>query len=292
MRGFETANPAVIFIYFIAVSSVVMFCAEPLLLSLSLVGAVLLFLIKNKFSKFRTHLFFVAVFLVTAVINPLFSHNGVTVLFMLNGNPVTLEAILFGISSAAAIVTVLYWFAIFSQYMSADKLLYIFGKVSPKLSLVLTMALRYIPLFTKQAEKVRNTQQASGLYKENDMLDSVKRELGVFSVMITWALENGIITADSMEARGYGIGKRSAYSVFHFTLSDALLLISEILLTAIVFTAAALGRLSVDYYPALLIGERDLLSVMAYSAYAVLVFIPSVTELSEVLKWKYLRQRI
>ena len=43
--------------------------------------------------------FYVPLFLLVAVTNPLFSHNGVTPLFFLNGNPVTLEALLYGVRS-------------------------------------------------------------------------------------------------------------------------------------------------------------------------------------------------
>lgn len=43
--------------------------------------------------------FYVSMFLLVAVTNPLFSHNGVTPLFYLNGNPVTLEAFVYGAGS-------------------------------------------------------------------------------------------------------------------------------------------------------------------------------------------------
>ena len=41
--------------------------------------------------------FYLPLFLLVAVTNPLFSHNGVTPLFFMNGNPVTLEAVVYGV---------------------------------------------------------------------------------------------------------------------------------------------------------------------------------------------------
>ena len=45
--------------------------------------------------------------------------------------------------------------------------------------------------------------------------------------LLDFQLENGIITADSMTARGYGIGRRSRFSLFRWRRGDALLLSSD-----------------------------------------------------------------
>lgn len=79
--------------------------------------------------------FYVPLFLMVAVTNPLFSHNGVTPLFFLNGNPVTLEAFIYGIAIAVMVIAIIMWCKCCSEVMTSDKLLYLFGRVIPKLSL-------------------------------------------------------------------------------------------------------------------------------------------------------------
>ena len=290
MRSFAEHNPLSVALYFAAVSGIAMFGTDPVIISLSLLGAVFFYLARNGVRQAEFHLFAVLIFAVTSLINPLVSHNGRTVLFVMNNNPVTLEALVYGLVTAAMIAAVLYWFRSFTQIMTDEKLLYIFGFLSPKLALILSMALRFVPLYTVQAKKVRQTQKALGLYKADNIIDSFKGELGIFSIMVTWGLENGIITADSMAARGYGIGKRSRYSVFCFKPGDIILLTA----TAILFSLTVIGMYgnAVNYYPAIVIKQPTAAVIAGYISYGLLVFLPAAIDLKERLKWKYLRSKI
>ena len=97
MRSFDDYNPIPVFIYFLSVTLVTMFCMNPVLLALSLLGALSMCIMRNALKGWRFHLFILAAFFLTAIINPVFHHNGVTVLFVMNDNPVTLEALLYGV---------------------------------------------------------------------------------------------------------------------------------------------------------------------------------------------------
>lgn len=292
MLALENLNPIAVALYFLCTAGVAMFCMNPILLSCSLVGAVLLFLIQSRGGGLRSHLLWLAFFAVTALVNPLVSHNGYTVLFILNDNPVTLEATLYGVAAAEMIVSVLYWFRSFSRIMTGDKLLYLFGKLSPRMALVLSMSLRYVPLFGRQAKKINSTQRALGLYKEDNIVDRVRGHLRVFSVLLTWALENGIITAESMSARGYGIGRRTHFSVFRFRMGDAIFLGVTLALGAATCIPVALGALDFTFYPSLRAAELTWVSVLGYASYAALVLLPLIIEIKERLKWKYLMSNI
>lgn len=290
MQTFDNYNPVVVSVYFFVSAGIAMFSMNPVILMLSLFGAMILYFIRNGRRNMRIHLFTSVLFLIMAFINPFVSHNGVTVLFVMNDNPVTLEAFIYGVVAAVMIVSVLYWFSSFSQLMTSDKLLYIFGALSPKLALILSMSLRYVPLFAAQYKKVKQTQRALGLYKDDNIADSFRGSLRVFSIMLTWALENGIITADSMTARGYGTGRRSQFSLFLFRRQDICFLILSIGLAAV--TLWGIYKLEFVYYPAIAVPEMTPAGCAGYLAYASLVLLPAVIEVKEALKWKYLRSKI
>lgn len=290
MGAFEQYNPLAVAVYFLTVIGIAMFSMNPIVLFLSVAGSIALYLKRNGMRNIKIHLYSMLIFLLMALINPLVSHNGVTVLFVLNHNPVTFEAFIYGIASSAMIISVLYWFRSFSQIMTSDKLLYIFGAMSPKLALILSMALRYVPLFGSQVKKVNNAQKALGLYKDDNIVDSFKGGIRVFSVMVTWALENGIVTADSMTARGYGIGKRTHFSIFKCRKQDVLLLLTSIIL----FALTLMGLLYIEfvYYPAISMSISDSFGIAGYIFYGVLVFLPLIIEITEDIKWKYLKSKI
>ena len=209
MRRFSEFDPVAVTVWFFSVTGVAMFCGHPLLMAISLAGAVLFFVVRNGTKHVRSHIFFFLLFAVLALANPLISHNGATVLFVINDRPVTLEALLYGVNSAAMIVGVLYWFRSLTQIMTSEKVLCVAGTLSPKLALVLSMALRSVPMFARRAKQVSDSQKAMGLYSEDNIIDDIRGHMRVFSIISTWALENGIITADSMAARGYGTGRRT-----------------------------------------------------------------------------------
>ena len=292
MRLFENYNPIVITLYFLSMSTVLMFSQSPLLLLIGFSGIISYFCIRDKKKSFRSHLFYILLFIILTFINPLVSHNGKTVLLVINDSPITLEAIVFGAVSAGILVTILYLFRIFSDIMTRDKLLYVFGKLSPKLSLILSMGIRYVHLFMERTKKISDNQKALGLYKDDNILDKIKCDLRIFSILITWALENGITTANSMEARGYGKQRRTYYSLFKFRKADIFILAITLICTSVTLSAIILGNNDFTFYPTLKISDATPLGVASYISYGILAFMPTFNETEEKLKWRYLESKI
>ena len=257
-----------------------------------LLSAFLYYLIRNGLKGFRKIYWMLFIPVVSLIINPLFVHNGMTVLFVMNDLPITLEAALFGLFTGIMIGAMLAWFASFNQIMTSDKLLYIFGSVSPKIALILSMTLRYIPLFKQQITKTGNAQKAMGLYKEDNLIDKVKGGVRIFSVMVSWALENGVITADSMTARGYGIGRRSRFAIFKWIRQDYMLLSASLILFAVVTAAGFAGRLAVEWYPSIVPAESGIFGILAYAAYLALCLIPDYLQIREETRWRSLQSEI
>ena len=291
MISLNELNPIAAFLWLMLAAGIAMFAMNPILLALSLSGAALYFFARGPRAAWKTLLFYIAVFLISAVMNPLFVHSGETVLFVINHNPVTLEALYYGMALGGMIVSSLCWFRSFQEIMTSDKLLYVFGSALPKLTLILSIALRYIPLLKDQAKRVRDAQRALGLFRDENVIDRLRGEIRIFSVLVTWVLENGIVTADSMTARGYGTGRRTRFALFHFRGRDAALCAVCLALAGVTIYAAASGALTCAFYPRFHMNTGSSLAVAGYTCYALLAFAPGILELEERFRWRALRSR-
>ena len=292
MTGFGSINPAVVFAYFLCVTVSGIFTLNPIISVISLAGALLLWAVLPVAKNKRTHIYPVLLTLFCAVGNPLFSHNGETVLLVINNNPITLQSTLYGLFIGIMLSAAVYWFSSFSLIVSSDKIIYTLGFISQKAALVLTMALRFVPLYIRKARQINGTQKALGLYKDETVITRFRGGVRVFSVLKTNMIEKTIITSDSMAARGYTGGKRSGYPLFKFTFKDAAFLAVTVFLTLLAAVPQAKGALDFNFYPHIDITFYGVSSVAAYTGYALLCLCPSVYEGSDRLKWHYLISRI
>ena len=291
MISLNELNPIAAFLWLMLAAGIAMFVMNPIILALSLAGAALYFFARRPDAGWKPLSFYIAVFLISAIMNPLFVHGGETVLFVINHNPITLEALYYGMALGGMIVSSLCWFRSFQEIMTSDKLLYVFGSALPKLTLILSIALRYIPLLKDQAKRVRDAQRALGLFQEENVIDRLRGEIRIFSVLVTWVLENGIVTADSMTARGYGIGRRTRFALFRFRGRDAALCTLCLALSGTAIFAAASGALDCSFYPRFRMSAGGPLAAAGYSCYALLALMPGILELEERFRWKALRFR-
>src|SRR5690625_1803817 len=122
MKSFASFHPIVLFLYYLSVICVSMFMIHPIIVLLSLIGSLLFFSFLTPMKTFLKDVgFYMLVLLLIAITNPLFVHKGETILFFLNDNPVTLEAIVYGVFIAMLIVAVIFWSKSYSQLMTSDK---------------------------------------------------------------------------------------------------------------------------------------------------------------------------
>ena len=293
MRRFEEFHPAVLILYYLSVLLVSMFTANPVVLLISLGGAMFyLFLIDRKRRVIKDLWFYLMLFLLVAAANPLVSHNGVTPLFFLNGQAVTLESILYGVDLAVMLSAVLAWFGSFNRVFTSEKLLFLLGRFSPKVSVVLASALRFVPLLRRKAGEIRSSGTAVGLYASESWWNRVKAGLSTVTALVTWSLEQAVETGASMNARGFRLKGRSHFSVFRFTGSDFFFLLVILSFDALYFTALGLGKLQFAFYPRIVFEAPGILALCAYTAYAFLFLAPAFLEIGEHIKWRYYRRKI
>lgn len=158
-------------------------------------------------------------------VNVLFNHQGVTILFYFRDNPITLESIAWAIGSCFMLGSVMLWFSCYNAVMSSDKFIYLFGKVIPKLSLIFSMTLRFVPLFTAKLREISAARKGLlSAKEEKGLMPKIKNALAELSILITWALENAADTAASMKSRGYSLPGRTAFSRYRFRTPDFIVL--------------------------------------------------------------------
>ncbi|MBR7091881.1 MAG: hypothetical protein IKI50_01690 [Clostridia bacterium] len=282
MNALGKRHPLILLLFFAAAALPVWFFSSPVITLLSL--AAVLPLTGREGKQF--HLWMLLLLAAAVCVNGLVSHRGQTVLLFWNDHPLTAEALLYGLHAGAALVATLYWCRLFSRTMTADKWLYLLGSTLPKTALLLSGALRFFPLFAGQHKKIRLAQQGIGLYKENSLLDKIRAEAHVFSALITWGLENGVVTADSMQARGYGTGSCTRYAPVRFTRADAALLPMILLPSAAAAVPAATGALQTAWYPLFSGVPLGAGAWVAYAAYAAVLLLPYLLYGKEALQWK------
>ena len=234
------------------------------------------------------------VFLLTALFNPAFSHEGVTILLYLpTGNPLTLESILYGVSAGVLLVTVMVWFMNSSRVITSDKFIYLFGRVIPALSLVLSMTLRFIPKFKSQLAAVVEAQRSIGRdISQGSLLRRMKLAVSVLSIMITWALENAMDTADSMKGRGYGLPGRTAFSIYRLDDRDKSALAFLLLCAFCLVMGTAASAFSFRYYPGIRAGARTPLALSFQLVYAALCAMPILLNAFEERKLKSIHSKM
>ena len=281
MRSFSEYNPISVFVYFASIVMIAMFIQNPVIEALSLVGAVLFYVSVFRKMPLKAICVWIMIFILITVINPIFSRNGETVLFLVNGRAVTLEALMYGADNALMILSVMIWFVSFSEIMTSDRVTYIFGRFSPRLALFLSMSLRFIPLYRRRAVEINNTQRAIGIYNKDTIIDDIKGGIKVLSSLITWSLETSVDTADSFRARGGDLSGRSSFSLFKFRKSDAILIAASIIFFSFIIVIQCMWKLSVDFYASGTLNEKlsfSSLAYVAYGTYFVLAIVPFVLE--------------
>lgn len=292
---FSQMHPIVNFIFFAFVIGLSMFILNPVCLAISLFCALInaLYLNGKKAVKLSL-LYLLPTIVLISIINPVFNHDGVTILaYFPWNNPLTLESIFYGIATAVLLSSVVLWFSCFNKIMTSDKFIYLFGRIIPSLSLVLSMALRFVPKFIAQFNLVRNTQKCIGRdISDGPLFYRLKNTVKIISIMITWALENAIETADSMKSRGHGLKGRTSFSIYRFSRRDAVVLTAIVIIGVILILMSIIDVAKFRYFPSVKGNVINIASIVYYILYFTLMILPFIINVREGIRWKHLKSAI
>lgn len=290
--AFAGFHPAVNLSFFAAAIGLSMFLMHPVFLAISILcGCGYLWYLQGGRGFLRQVGYLLPVLLFTAVLNPLFNHEGKTVLFHLwNDDPVTLEAVCFGLASAVLMGASIVWFNCCNAVFTTDKIIFLFGRMIPSLSLLISMTLRFVPRFKDYMRSTMQVQKA--MQPPQSKLDTLKQALTAFSATVSWAMEQSIVTADSMKSRGYGSSGRTAYAIYRFECRDSLTLAGIAVLCIGTILPWLTGAVAWSFYPAMTGAPFGFGQMASYLSFLGLCLMPLIIDLKEDCKWNSLRSRI
>jgi energy-coupling factor transport system permease protein len=229
------------------------------------------------------------VLLLAALVNPLFSHAGVTVLgWFPSGNPLTLESVLYGLSAAGMLGAVLVWCFCAGTVLTTDKWVCLLGRIFPALSLLVSMTVRFVPKCRRQLRAIREGQRC--LRRPADSRTQRARQaIQAVSILITWALEDAVETADSMRSRGCGLPGRTAFSVYRWERRDLLALAWLAGCGGLMLWGGLTGGLAWRYYPTVKGAGPSPLTAALLTCQLALCLTPVYLRGREAWQWKHLR---
>jgi energy-coupling factor transport system permease protein len=208
------------------------------------------------------------------LINPLINNEGLHILFYLGERPVTLESLLYGAHNLLLVAALLMVFPSFNILLDSERVLFLFSRLMHTSALILSMAMRFVPLLTRRARELRQLHRQEGA-----RLPARLRHAGkLLGALLDWTMEEGMQSSRTLRARGYGGQSRTFYSAFRFTPRDAGALCFLLASLASLFGLRLLGAGKWLYFPAFDAPHIDLVQAAGLGALCLMCGYPFLLE--------------
>ena len=287
--GFEKCHPAVNFIYFTTVIAGMIVFQHPIFLLISFVCAFIYSIKRNGWKALAFNIVLIPLVVAYAFYYSSYNHFGVTVLQQNSiGNNITLESLVYGFVLGFVIAGVLIWFSCVYSVFTTDKVVYLFGKVSPRLSLFLAIILRMVPRIEKEAKKINTAQRGIGRgANQGNIFRRLRNSIRILSMLITWTIDSLTMVSESMRSRGSSLRGRKAFSIYRFDNRDRTYVVGNFAGLTVVFMAVMLKQTDILYDPRIVMTPITSMSYLFYIGYAVFCLMPLGLELwTEYHFWK------
>ena len=286
---FDSYHPTINFIFFAAVIACTATFNHPVFVAISYIAA---FAYSVKLNKIRGLIFdlcLIPLILFYAGFYSYYNHFGLTPLRQnFIGNSITMEALVYGLILGLIIASIIMWMSCLFAIFSADKVVYLFGRISPKLSLFLSILLRSVPRIKERARRINVSQRGIGRgIKDGNPLRRFINILRLLSILITWTLENFVESAKSMKCRGYSLKGRTAFSIYRFDNRDRGFVMAVTVCMTLTAMAVMLDQTDIYYDPEIIMNRITFMSYIFYAAYGALLLLPLVLQI--VGEWRFKR---
>lgn len=279
--GFELYHPAVNFIFFTVVIACTLLFQHPVFLMISFLCAIAYSVKRNGIRAVIFDVSLLPLICIFAFYYSSYTHFGVTVLernFV--GNNITLESLIYGFVSGFIISGVMIWFSCVFSVFSSDKVVYLFGKASPRLSLFLSILLRMIPRIKAKAKKINTARRGIGKgVNQGNIICRFLNCIRILSMLITWTIDSLTLASESMQSRGSTLRGRKSFSIYRFDNRDRAYVIC--MFTCITLTAMGilLKQTTILYNPKIIMTPITSMSYLFYFGYTALCLMPLCSEL-------------
>jgi len=278
---FDSYHPAINLIYFVVAIGCTVWFHHPVFVAISYLCA-FAYSVKLKGKKSLIfNLILIPLIVIFTGWYAYYNHFGITNIKQnIIGNQITLESLVFGLVIGITAASVIMWFGCIHELITADKVVYLVGRVSPKLSLFLSILLRMVPHTREKASKINTAQRGIGRGVGDGNI--LRRLLNVFreiSIILTWLIESSVSMSASMRSRGYGLRGRTAYSMYRFDNRDRSLVLAFFGCIAMIIAAVLLDQTQIHYDPQIIFNRITAASVFFYAAYAVFLLLPMVLQI-------------
>ncbi len=289
--GFERCHPAVNFLYFGVVIAGAILFRHPIFLAVSLLCAFAYSIKRNGVKALVFDLTLLPLAVAYAFWYSSYHHFGVTVLGQNRiGNNITLESLVYGLVLGVVAAAVMIWLSCVYSVITTDKVGYLFGRISPRLSLFLAILLRMVPRIRKEAKKINMAQRGIGRgVDQGDLLQRMRNALRILSMLITWTIESLTNASDSMRSRGSMLRGRTAFSIYRFDNRDRAYVVGVFAGLTVILMAVLLKQTDILYNPRIVLTPITPMSYVFYAGYALFCLMPLGLELWEESRFRKAR---
>ena len=291
---FACYHPAINLIYFVSVIAGTFLFRHPVYLAVSLLSAFFYSVRRNRVRGLIFDLVLIPLAALFALYYASYHHFGVTVLrYNFIGNPLTLESLVYGLVLGSQWAVFFMWMSCVFSIFTADKAVYLFGRVSPKASLFLSILLRMVPRVKEEARRISSARKGIGRGPgQGNLFRRLGNCIAIFSMSVTWLIESLSAVSDSMRSRGYGLRGRTAFSIYRFDNRDRSFVIGLFTCLTVTAMAVLLDQTAAYFSPRLVINPITPLSCFFYLGYAVLCLLPAALEIIGGFRFRRLRAAV
>lgn len=161
-------------------------------------------------------------------INLLFNHHGSTVIYRLHWFGTTelnftLEVLVFAVAMSLRLLIMLEAFCLFTYLVNPDQIVKYLSHWGGNTALALAITLRLLPELVTKTVTIREIQACRGVEWDNGgIIKKLRNSLPLMAVLLGDSLEGSMQLAQSLQTRGFGVGKRVIYNTAFWSFQDTI----------------------------------------------------------------------
>lgn len=285
---FRRLHPFTCFTFYLGFILLSMILLHPLFLLTGIMGIIIMINLHGGGSLLKKYFpYYLGMGGIVAIANPLFNHRGSHVLFTFWDQPVTLEAVLYGLIMMLSLLSILLVFISFNMVLTPNRFLFLFANRFNKSALLMMLSVRFVPLLKRRLTQILTIQKTRGIDPmEGPLKKRMTDGMLILQLLVTWSLEEAFQTADSMTARGYGVkAHRGHYVPYRWDQRNQFILLLLILCSGSCLIGWLMGYGTFAVYPRLGTFTFQLWDAFFYFCFLFFILIPIVLEGREKMKW-------